>query len=98
MKLSNHSKGRGNERLGLDTKSFEKLATKALEQGIKHSDTTGSLNRFITSLFMNGHKANNIRIYGEFVYLFCNELLITVINLPNQYKAAVKAIKLSNNK
>jgi hypothetical protein len=93
MKISKHAEERANERLGLPIKPFEKLANKALSNGIKHSDTVGRLNKYITSLFFYNKSANNTRIYGEFIYLFNNETLITVLNLPNNFKSLANKLR-----
>lgn len=92
MKLTHHATQRGNERLGLPLKPFEKLAAKALAEGIKHSDTNGRLKKYFDKLFFTNH-ISNVRIYGEFVYLFKADVLITVLNLPNDLKAIVAKVK-----
>lgn len=96
MKITNHARLRGAERLNLPLEPFKRLAGIAMERGLSHAETTGKLNRYVTSLYMNGHNANNIRIYGDFVYLFKGGTLITVLALPNNMKAI--ANKLKNKK
>ena len=92
MNMSNHATDRMNERCGLNKKSAERLSKLALENGISHSDTSGSLNRYLTKLFFYNKTANNIRIYGEYVYIFCDDILITVMPLDNKYKKVVRSI------
>ena len=92
MNMSNHATDRMNERCGLNKKSAERLSKLALENGISHSDTSGSLNRYLTKLFFYNKTANNIRIYGEYVYIFCDDILITVMPLDNKYKKTVRNI------
>lgn len=94
MQVSNHAKERISERCGLNKKSAERLSKLALENGISHSDTKGSLNKYITSLYFYNEKANNIKIYGEHVFIFSGNNLITVIPLLNKYKKTVKNIKV----
>jgi hypothetical protein len=96
MKLTNHSKERADERLGLNVKTFEKLAQKALLEGLTHSQAKGHLHKYLTRLYYQNKTVNNSRIYGEFVYLFSNERLVTVFQLPNSLKKL--AIKLQSNK
>lgn len=93
MKITQHAYDRGEERCGLNLKSFRKLAEKALHEGIKHSDTTGQLKKYFDALYFQHRNANNVRVYGEFTYLFCNERLITVLHLPNQFKKIVQKIR-----
>ena len=93
MNMSNHATDRMSERCGLNKKSSERLSKLALENGISHNDTSGSLNRYLTKLFFYNKTANNIKIYGEYVYIFCDEILITVIPLDNKYKKIVRNMK-----
>jgi hypothetical protein len=92
MNMSNHATDRMSERCGLNKKSAERLSKLALENGISHNDTVGSLNRYLTKLFFYNKTANNIRIHGEYVYIFCDDILITVIPLDNKYKKVVRNI------
>lgn len=92
MKVTEHAYDRMSERIGLNSSASQRMAQKALEKGIKHNETSGKLNRYLSSLFYAYKTANNIRIYGEHVYLFSNEVLITVLYLDNEYKSTVKKI------
>lgn len=80
--LTDHAVQRTKERVGLPKRSAEKNAQKALESGIRHCETKGSLNRYITALYWKQETANNIRIYCNNVYIFNNDVLITVFPLP----------------
>lgn len=91
--ITKHAFDMGNERLGLREKQFRKLALRALTNGINHSDTKGTLNKYITRLyFKNGH-ANNIRIYGHNVFIFEDHKLITVYQIPPDLKKYLKLFK-----
>lgn len=94
MKITDHARQRGEERLGLSVEPFLRLAAKALDHGIKHGETSGRLKKYMDSLFMYKMTANNIRIYGEFIYLFCNQTLITVYGLPNEFKPVISKLKI----
>lgn len=84
--ITEHAFERAKERLGLDRKAFEKLALKAYISGMKHAECKGQLNKFITKLFMQYKTANNTRIYGEVIYLFHGNTLITVYQIPVELK------------
>lgn len=84
--ISEHAFDRAKERLGMDRKAFETLALKAFVSGMKHGECKGRLNKYITKLFMQNGTANNTRIYGEIIYLFSGNTLITVYQLPNDLK------------
>lgn len=89
--ITEHAYYRARERLSLKKESLDRLAKCAYFDGIKHSDTTGSLNRYITKQYMKRRKANNVRIHGEVVFLFDNNKLITLYQLP------LKLRKIANN-
>lgn len=87
MIITNHAYERAKERLGWTQKVLEKMSSKALSEGIRHSDTKGRLNKYITATYFSYKTANNIRIYGENVYLFDKDVLITVYQLPNNLRS-----------
>lgn len=91
--VTKHAEKRMKERLGISKRTTEKNAEKALELGIKHSETSGSLHRYITSLYWKNQTANNARIYCNSVYIFHNETLITVFPLPQKYRRTVENIR-----
>ncbi len=93
--LTRHAARRTKQRLGIPKRSAEHNAKKALEHGIRHSETRGSLNRYITSLYFNNRKANNIRILNQQVYIFQDSTLITVFPLPGKYRGTVDKIMRS---
>ena len=73
IEVSRHAYERLHERCGLSRKAATRMAEKAFYIGMKHSDTKGQINRWITSLYFNNKNANNIRLYGNFAYIFCNK-------------------------
>ena len=85
---TDHLQKRLKQRTGLSKKIAGKVAQKALDNGITHSETKGKLKKFIDGLYLSHRNANNIRIYHREVYLFRNEVAITVITLPHRYTAA----------
>lgn len=86
MNISNHAKQRMKERCGFNKKAQGRMAQKAFDEGIAHNQTTGRLNKWVTSLFFKNCNANNIRLYGGFVYIFADDTLITVMGIPSNIK------------
>lgn len=86
IEVSRHAYERLHERCDLSRKAATRMAEKAFYTGMKHSDTRGQINRWITSLYFNNKNANNIRLYGNFAYIFCNKILVTVLEIPNNLK------------
>jgi hypothetical protein len=87
--ITDHAYQRGKERIGLNAKAFETIALKAYLAGKKHANTKGELRNYISALYLQYRKANNIRVFGNHVYLFKNFTLITVVHLPNELKKYV---------
>ena len=83
MKITEHAKTRSKERNGWNEKTTERMVQKVLEKGISHKQTKGRLNKWITSLYFKNTNANNIRLYGDKAYIFHNETLITVLQIPS---------------
>ena len=93
-----HAQKRTKERVGLPKRAVEKNAERALREGITHAETSGSLRRYMDSLFLTKRTANQLRIYCGNVYLFCNDVLITVVPLPQKYRATAEGIKKRRNR
>lgn len=88
--ITEHAYERAKERLKWKSKVLDKMAEKAFLEGIKHKDTKGSLMRYLTKLWFNYKHCNNVRIYGENIFFFCDNRLITVYQLPNDLRKHVK--------
>lgn len=90
--LTKHAISRIKMRVGGKNSSCQKIANKALNEGIsvENREFSGGLKVYVKLLYRNELKANNILVYGEFIYLFHNELLLTVLNVPNKFKKELK--------
>ena len=88
--ITKHAERRLKQRCGIGKKSSKRMVSKIFKNGIKHSQTTGALNKWVTSLFFKHKTANNIRIHGDKAYIFCGETLVTVIPIPNELKVTYK--------
>lgn len=92
LKVTIHGEER-TKRLVPSKKLSKRLAEKALTLGIKTSETTGNLKKFIDYLYFYNKTANNIRIYNQKVFIFHNNTLITILNLPYRFHRTVENIK-----
>lgn len=78
--------------------SQERVARKAFDEGVPHSRTKGNLNKWVTSLWTKNRKADNIRLYGGHAWIFCGEMLVTVLPIPaNLMKDMKKMVKEGQN-
>ena len=90
--LTDHAEKRVRDRVGVKKNVVDKVTQKALKNGITHNETAGSLKRYMDKLYLSHKKATNMRIYNRNIYLFDDNILITVINLPNKYHSTVDKI------
>lgn len=86
ISITEHAYDRMKERLGWNRKAGERMAQKAFVQGITHGETRGSLHRYLDGIFLSYNNANNMKIYGEAIFIFRNDKLITVYALPTKYR------------
>jgi hypothetical protein len=84
--VTNHSRKRFKQRLGLSKKACQRHAEIAFLQGATHADVRGRAKRYLDRLFLQHHTANQLRVHGQFVYLFNNNVLITVLGLPKSMR------------
>jgi len=94
--VTKHGTKRIRQRLGLNKKSVEKQAQKALNYGVSHKEATGKLCQYMNGVFLLNYRPTNMRAYNRMLYLFREDKLITVLHLPNRYWA--QADKLQQRK
>lgn len=85
-----HARKRMKGRMGANKSSVERMADIAYKKGIRHSDTTGDLHRWMDAQYLSERIANNMRIYGETLYIFRDQTLITVLHVPNKMRKQVR--------
>ena len=88
--LTKHSISRLQQRCGVSKKNASKVAKRAFRTGITHAETHGELHRFLDSIYLSQKKGTNMRIYGNAVYVFKGDVLITVIRIPDNLLTEIK--------
>lgn len=102
IEISRHARYRIKERIGISKTSSEKIADKALEFGKNPNDYKGSFKRYLSKIYFTNKAINNIRVYNNYIYLFQNLILVTVLLVPYKYrkgfksKSKIKNMKLSS--
>ena len=92
IQVSKHAEARLRERCGINRKSAQRIADKAFNEGIQHSQTKGNLKKWVTSLYFNNKSANNIRLYGDKAYIFGGAVLITVLQIPSNLRNDMRSL------
>ena len=90
VNVTKHASKRMKERCGYSKSTCQRMAEKAFAEGVSHADVSGRLDKYFYQLYCYDYSANNLRIYGEFVYVFSDHNLVTVMLLPNDLKDSVK--------
>ena len=81
--VTKHAMRRMKERMGLPRSAVQRTADRAWEHGTHHADANNRLGRkWLDAVYFKERKANQMRIYGEFLYLFRNRKLLTVLLVP----------------
>lgn len=92
--VTRHGAKRSRQRVGIPKKAVDRNAEQALTRGIGHSEARGRLRHYIEMLYARyDGNGNNIRIYNGFVYVFHDTILITVLNLPAEYRRSAEQQK-----
>ena len=84
--ITDHARARYKERMGMSKSRMEKDALLAWENGVRWDEVSGGLRRYIDSQHFQSKMLADIRVYCGRVYIFKNETLITVFELPPKYR------------
>ncbi len=69
------------------------MAEMALENGITHAETAGSLHHWMSQKYLSHGTANNMRIYGDLFFVFDRNCLITFYQVSNMFKRTIAKIR-----
>ena len=90
---TDHAYKRARERLKWKKSTLDRMMVLAFDKGITHAAAKGTLEKYITKRWERNKSVNNIRIYGENVYFFSNNRLITIYRIPNYLTKYLKNFK-----
>lgn len=93
--LTKHASMRMSQRCGIQKKTQAKVVRRAWRHGLTHSESSvdPNLKRWVDGLYLSQRKPNKILLYGNGAYLFKDEVLITVINIPDNLQAEVNRLR-----
>ena len=95
MTLSYHGLSRMKERSGFGKSATKitRIANKALEKGLSHKETKGSLRKYLDERYVAYGTGNNMKIYGGNLYIFEDDTLITMFALPGKLQRQASKYK-----
>lgn len=76
--VTRHAADRMRERGGLNRKSIQRIANQIYFNGYPIERTKGRLRKWMYKISKSNPSAQNLRIYGDKLYIFSNDVLITV--------------------
>ena len=91
--ITKHAYERSKERLNWKPSVLDKMAEKAFLEGFSHKDAKGSLKKYITKLWFSYKHSDNVKIYGENIFFFNKNKLITLYQLPHNLRKFIKYSK-----
>ena len=83
------------QRCGIQKKTQAKVVRRAWRHGLTHSESSvdPNLKRWIDGLYLYQRKPNKILLYGNGAYLFKDDVLITVIHIPESLQECVNRLR-----
>ena len=93
--LTKHASIRMAQRCGVQKKAQPKIVRRVIRHGVTHAETNESINlkRWVDGLYLSQRKPNKILLYGNGAYLFKDEVLITVLNIPENLQDEVNRLR-----
>lgn len=88
--VTRHAKKRMRKRDGINSRAAERKARIAYEKGYSIAQTKGKLRKWMTRKYNSRKTADNLRVYGDKLYVFKEDTLITVLQIPQTITANLK--------
>jgi hypothetical protein len=84
--VTRHAEHRTRERVGIPKKAVRRAAARAITRGVRREETEGGLRRYLDWLYWRGNgSVGNIILYGDKVYMFNVDTLVTVLTVPTAH-------------
>lgn len=80
--ITKHAQYRGEKRVNVRGNTFVNMVLKAYTFGLGFENARQDMLEFIKRKYQSEYKANNVKVWGRHVYIFKNNLLLSVIDLP----------------
>jgi len=81
--VTRHAADRMRERGGLNRKSIQRIGNQVYFNGYPIERTKGRLRKWMYKISKSNPSAQNLRIYGDKLYIFSNDVLITVFKIAS---------------
>lgn len=88
--VTRHAKRRLKQRTGVNGSQVNKIVSRALNEGIRHSQAKGRLKEWMDAEYLKYQTANNCRYYAHKLYIFHNHILITVLDADDWFDNSLR--------
>ena len=92
MVVTKHAQKRIKERCGFNKKAMNRMSRKAYIDGVSYRDTKGQLNKWLNNVYFKNENTNNIKLYGDKAYVFCDDKLVTVLQVPHRLSKNMRSM------
>lgn len=89
-----HARKRFRERVGLPKNACQVQAQIVYDYGFTYPDAEGKAKLYLEKKFLENKKNMHFRVYGEFIYIFKNTKLITMVELSKSNLEGFKHCKV----
>jgi len=86
--ITRHAYIRAKQRLGLGRAAIDRMVILALSRGVSRETFAGGFRSYLDEKIAL-HGVDNLLVYGLHIYVFDETVLITVLEVPREYKRAV---------
>jgi len=83
MEITQHAYQRAKKRFSWTGSTLDRMAAKALAEGMLHAEAKGKLRKYLDGVWLR-HRNGNFRIYGQNLYIFVGEKLVTLYRIPSE--------------
>ena len=94
IRLTTHACERARQRYRWNSQTLNRMALKAFEQGLKRKNTKGYLKIYLDKRWETHKKVSHFRLYGEIVFVFYYNNLITLWPLPAELRSLAKVFRI----
>ena len=84
--ISNHAYKRARQRISWSRNALNRMTVLAYTCCIRRYQLKGKLKYFTNDLMFGYEKQSNIRIYGEVIYIFRHQTLVTLYQIPSDLR------------
>ena len=90
MVITIHAEERIRERCGIKKKAVARYAKNAYEKGLTFDEAESRLKAYIREIEAHNDRVNSsTRLFGDNVFIFADNVLVTVFGIPHQHKPAL---------